>query len=131
MSFVVQNVSSLSANTTQDFCNKYSGGFYPSFTPVINGLSVTTCSKKVYTLVYVYGTNFLPNNTYINFGSFTNLSVVFYNSSTISFVVPSKAGVGTYNVVAINKYNGNFSRSINSSYPGNLCYSNLVTFTIS
>jgi hypothetical protein len=130
MSFVIQNVSSLTANTTQDFCRKYSGG-YPSFTPIINGLSVTTCSKGVYTLVYVYGTNFLPNNTYINFGSFTNLSVIFYNSFTISFVVPSKAGAGSYNVVAINKYNGNFSPSINSSYSGNLCYSNLVTFTIS
>jgi hypothetical protein len=130
MSFVIQNVSSLTANTTQDFCRKYSG-FYPSFTPVINSLSVIDCSFGVYTLVYVYGTNFLQNNTYIQFGSFTNLSVIFYNSTTISFVIPYKAGKGTYNVIAINKYNGNFSPSINSSYSGNLCYSNLVTFTIS
>ena len=108
MSFVVQNISSLTANTTQDFCRKYSGGAYPSFTPVINGLSVTSAIYGIYTVVYVYGTNFLPYNTYINFGSFTNLSVIFYNSSTISFVIPSKAGAGSYNVVAINKYNGNF-----------------------
>lgn len=130
MSFIIQNKYSLTPNTKQNFCNVYKG-VYPSFSPVINSLSVNSCLSGIYTIVYVYGSNFLPNNTYIGFDSFKNLSVTFYNSSTISFVVPSKARAGTYNVVAVNKYNGNFSPSINSSYSGSLSYSDSIAFTIS
>ena len=130
MSFTIQNKSSLTPNTSQNVCNKYKG-YYPSFAPIINSLSVTSCLSGVYTVVYVSGSNFLPNNTYIVFGGFTNTQVTFYTTSSISFVVPYKVGPGTYNVVAINKYNGHFSPSINSSDSGNLSYSNLVIFTIS
>ena len=107
--------------------------FYPSFSPIMNGLSVTTSNSGVYSLVYVTGSNFVsPTNgiTYINFGSFTNLPITYYSSFNISFVVPLNALAGSYNVVVVNTYNGNFSTAVNSSYPGTPNYSNPITYTI-
>jgi len=107
--------------------------FYPSFNPIINGLSVTTSASGVYSLVYITGTNFVsPTNgtTYVNFGSFTNLPIIFYSSFNISFVVPLNALAGSYNVVVVNIYNGNFSTAVNSSYSGIPNYSNPITYTI-
>jgi hypothetical protein len=107
--------------------------FYPSFSPIMNGLSVTTSNSGVYSLVYVTGSNFVsPTNgiTYINFGSFTNLPITYYSSFNISFVVPLNALAGSYNVVVVNVYNGNFSTAVNTSYPGNPNYSNSITYTI-
>ena len=107
--------------------------FYPSFTPIINGISVTTSNSGAYSLVYITGTNFVsPTNgtTYVNFGSFTNLPIIFYSSFNISFVVPLNALAGSYNVVVVNVYNGNFSTAVNTSYPGNPNFSNSFTYTI-
>ena len=105
-------------------------GFLPSFTPILSNLSVTTSSSGAYSLVYVYGSNFLPNGTtFIQFGTIF-LPVIYYNSFNLSFVVPTSALAGNYNVKVVNLYNGNFSPSINFSYPGNLCYSNSVIFSV-
>ena len=50
------------------------------FTPVINSLSVTLSVTGIYTVVYITGSNFLPpsnGDTYVNFGSYTHLPIIF------------------------------------------------------
>ncbi len=112
-------------------CRKYKE-VYPSFTPVINGLSVTSSSAGVYSFVHINGSNFLPNGTtFIKFGNYGYLPVTYYSSFNLSFVVPLNASPNNYNVQAVNLYNGNFSPQVNQSYPGNLNFSNSITYTIS
>jgi hypothetical protein len=114
-------------------CSSKYKGFYPSFNPVINSLSIKSSPEGIYSLVYINGSNFLPlinGITYVNFGSFKKLPITFYNSFNISFVVPLYADVGDYNVVVVNVYNGNFSPPINKSYPGNPNYSNIIPYEI-
>ncbi len=106
---------------------------YPSFTPVIDNISVNSSFFGVYTVVTIQGSNFLPpcnGNTYIKFGPYTNLPIIFYNSFYISFVVPLDAPVGFYTIQAVNVYNDNFSLPVSQSYFGKLNYSNSVPFTI-
>ena len=123
-------VTSAVAPTTTRKCRGYNG-FYPSFTPVLNGLSVASSSAGGYSLVYVNGSNFLPNGTtFIKFGSFGYLPVTYYSSFDLSFVVPLNAVAGNYNVQVVNLYNGNFSPEVNQTYPGNLNFSNSITYTI-
>lgn len=118
--------ASTNINTKQILCRGYKS-FLPSFAPVINSLSVTTSAAGEYSLVYISGYNFFPNGvTYINFGSYRNLPITFYGSNNISFVVPLNATAGTYKVVAVNIYNGQFSLPVNYSYPANLNYSQPV-----
>ena len=96
----------------------------PSFNPIINSLSSSSSVAGQYALIYVTGANFFPNGTtYINFGSYKNISVTFYSSFNISFVVPLNAPKGTYNIVAVNIYNGNYSSPVGNTYPANLNYS--------
>lgn len=119
--------------TNNNFTGCANRQIYPSFAPTINGLSVTTSVAASYSLVYMSGTNFLPpcyGNTYVKFGSFKELPISFYTSTNISFVVPLNAGPGSYNVQVVNIYNGNFSPSVNQSYPGIPNYSNSITYTI-
>lgn len=107
--------------------------FYPSFTPTINSLSVTSSVHGSYSLVYINGSNFLPpcyGTTYVNFGVFKQLPIIFYSPETLSFVVPLNATAGTYNVQVVNIYNGNFSLAVNQSYQGIQNYSNSITYTI-
>jgi len=107
--------------------------FYPSFNPKIYNLSVTNSASGMYSLVYINGANFFPpsnGSTYVNFGSFTNLPIIFYSSFNISFVVPLNAGTGNYNVVVVNLYNGNFSTPVNNSYPSIPNFSNPMTYTV-
>jgi hypothetical protein len=106
---------------------------YPSFAPTINGLSATNSVHGNYSVVYISGTNFLPpcyGTTYVNFGTFKELPITFYSSTSISFIVPLNAVAGSYNVQVINIYNSNFSPAVNQSYPGIQNYSNLITYTI-
>jgi len=127
-----QNPNATQPNTTVARGLKYKAGF-PSFTPVINTLSVTTSVAGVYTLVYINGSNFIPpcnGVTYINFGDYKNIPITFYSSFNISFVVPLNATKGKYNIVVVNVYNSNFSPSVNQSYPGIPNYSNSITYTI-
>lgn len=106
---------------------------YPSFNPVINSLSVNSSIVGTYSMVYIDGSNFLPPSngiTYVNFGNYTNLPIIFYSSFNISFVVPLNAGAGNYTVTVVNVYNGNFSPQVNTSYTGTLNYSNSVVYTL-
>jgi hypothetical protein len=112
-------------------CRKYNG-FLPNFTPIICSLSRNTSVSGSYTSIRIRGTNFLPNGTtYINFGSFNRLPIVYYSSFDISFVIPVNAPPGIYNIVAVNIYNGNFSPQANTSYPGVLDYSIPIQYTLS
>jgi hypothetical protein len=123
----------LSNNLKNHSCRKYKS-IYPSFTPTINSLYITSSVAGVYSNVMINGSNFLPpcyGTTYVNFGSFKNLPITFYSTSSISFIVPLNAVPGTYNVQVINIYNGNFSPSVNQSYAGNLNFSNSITYTLS
>jgi len=129
-SYISNPITTASTNVkiTQDNCRKYVAT-YPSFTPIIYTLSVTESMPGQYSLVYIFGENFFPSGTtYVNFGSFTNIPITFYSSNNISFVVPINAGKGTYNVVVVNIYNGNFSPPVKYSYPGILNYSNAVPY---
>jgi hypothetical protein len=111
-------------------CRKFKG-FYPSFTPTLGSLSVNSSAAGSYSLVYVTGSNFLPNGTtFIKFGNYGYLPVTYYSSFNISFVVPLTATVGNVNVQVVNLYNGNFSPPVNQSYSGNLNYSNSLIYTI-
>lgn len=106
---------------------------YPSFTPTINRLSVTSSISGRYSNVVINGSNLLPpcyGITYVNFGSFKELPITFYSSTSISFIIPLNAGPGSYNVQVVNVYNGNFSPVVNQSYPGVQNYSNSITYTI-
>ena len=104
---------------------------YPSFTPILSSLSTTTSPSKGYSLVYISGSNFLPDGTTIvKFGG-QYLPVIYYSSSYLSFVVPLNAGIGNYPVQIVNIYNGNFSPVVNQSYPGNINLStNSIIYTI-
>jgi len=104
---------------------------YPSFTPILYSLSTTTSPAGGYSLVYISGSNYLPDGTTIvKFGN-TYLPVIYYSSSYLSFVVPLNAGKGNYAVQIANIYNGNFSPVVNQSYPGNINLStNSITYTI-
>jgi len=116
--------------TTTRKCRKYKG-FYPSFTPILGSLSVISSAEKAYSLVYINGSNFLPNGTtFIKFGGWGYYPVTFYSSFNLSFVVPQSAPPGNYNIQVVNLYNGNFSPTVNQSYPGNLNFSNSITYTI-
>jgi hypothetical protein len=109
----------------------------PSFTPVIYGLSQNSSNSGVYTVVYIVGTNFLPNGTtYIKFGNTQNtqntqnIQVIYYSSMNISFIVPSNVGPGNYNINVVNVYSGNFSLPVKYTYTPNLNYSNSVDYII-
>ena len=130
--FITNPVTTDSKNitTTQITCRLHKS-LLPSFTPVISNLSVTSSAAGQYSLVYINGSNFLPNAvTYVNFGDYSQLSITYYSSFNISFVVPLNAPAGNYNVVVVNLYNGQFSSPVKYSYPGNLNYSTSVTYTL-
>jgi hypothetical protein len=140
----INNRAQYASNLTQ-YDNEYlskrnciqNTGFYPSFTSSIYNLSTNTSVHGNYSLVYINGNNFQAPciaTTYINFTnalySYTRLPITFFSSSYISFVVPTAAPAGTYSVVAVNIYNGNFSPQVNNAYPGILDYSNVVNYVL-
>jgi hypothetical protein len=131
LNFSGLNFSGLNINRSTRKCRRLNNGFYPSFTPNLTSLSVTTSPSGGYSLVYVNGSNFLPNGTtFIQFGGLGYLPVTYYSSFNLSFVVPLNAVAGNYPVKVVNLYNGNFSSSVNQTYPGNLNFSNSITYTI-
>ena len=106
-------------------------GTLPSFTPVIYDLSVYTSLAGTYSNVVITGQNFLPNGTtYVNFGNFTKIPVNYFSSFSISFIVPSNAPLGSYNVVVVNIYNSNYSANINNIYNQNLNFSNSIPYNL-
>jgi hypothetical protein len=131
-SSITGNYSQLPITQNLFRCRKFKG-FYPSFAPTINDLSITSSNSGQYSLVYINGTNFLPQAygiTYVNFGNFTNLPIIFYSQNNISFLVPLNASIGNYNVLVVNIYNNNFSPSVKQNNPGNINNSNSITYTI-
>jgi len=123
--FIVVNVSNIRKNC------KLARSILPSFTPVIYSLSVYTSKAGSYSNVVITGQNFLPNGTTnVNFGNFTNIPVNYLGSFSISFVVPSNARIGSYNVIVVNNYNSNFSSNINNFYNQNLNYSNSLPYVL-
>jgi len=122
--------SLMNINTAYTNCYKYKK-LLPSFTPIIYSLSVTTSTAGDYSLVYITGDNFLANGTtYINFGSFKNIAITYYSSFNISFIVPSQATAGSYNIIAVNIYNGNFAPNVSYNYLPNLNFSNAIQYTL-
>jgi len=130
--FITNPITTVSENinTKQVPCRLYKP-FLPSFTPVINTISVTTSVSGQYSLVYINGSNFLPNAvTYVNFGDYSQLSITYYSSFNISFVVPKNAPAGIYDIVVVNLYNGQLSPAVKYSYSGVLNYSKPVSYTL-
>lgn len=106
---------------------------YPSFTPILNTLSITSSSITEYANVYVSGYNFLPNGvTKVKFGSTTPLlNVIYYSSYSISFVIPLHSVTGNYAVQIVNIYDNNFSPQVNQRCAGNYNVSdNAIIYTI-
>ena len=112
-------------------CRKFKSE-YPSFTPILSNLSTTSSPSGVYSLVYISGSNFLPNGTtLVKFGNYGYISAIYYSSFNISFIVPLNAIAGNYSIQVANIYNGNFSPEVNQSYPGNInLSSNSIRYTI-
>jgi hypothetical protein len=131
MSFPIINNFEIHSNFNKS-CLKYRN-IYPDFAPTINNLSVTTSPAGVYTVVYISGSNYFPpcnGTTYVQFGSYSNIPIIYFSAFYISFVVPQNAVAGVYTVKVINLYDGNFSTPVNQSYPSIPNYSNPVTYTI-
>lgn len=122
------NASTLKTSTRK--CRKIQQT-YPSFNPELYNLSETSSDSGAYSLVYINGSNFLPNGTtFIKFGTFGYLPVTYYSSFNLSFVVPLNVLPGNYPVSVVNLYNGNFSPQINQSTPGNFVFSQSIVYTI-
>ena len=119
----ISNVGSTNTITgTYKKC-KIKKGFLPNINPIIYSLSSYESTANVFKIVYITGENLFPfGTTTVNFGSYTNLSVTYYSSFNISFVIPINALSGTYNVQVTSVYNG-------TSNP-NILYSNTVTYTL-
>jgi len=128
--FFPNGILNAKAIRSQRNCRK-SKPKYPSFTPVLSGLSTTTSPSGGYSLVYISGSNYLPDEvTIVKFGN-DYLPVIYYSSSYLSFVVPLNLNPGNYPVRVANIYNGNFSPVVNQSYPGNINLSdNSIIYTI-
>jgi hypothetical protein len=92
-----------------------------------------TSVKNTYSVVYINGLNYLPpciGSTYVNFGEYKQLPIIYFNSNYLSFTIPFNAKAGIYSIVVVNVYNANFSQQVNTSYAGNLNYSNTMQYTI-
>ena len=97
------------------------GDEYRQYNDIFKGLDIET--KKQLFREY-------PNDRHVHIGIFKNISVTFYSSFNISFVVPLNAPKGIYNVVAVNIYNGNFSSPVGNTYPANLNYSSSIIYEV-
>lgn len=120
---------------------------YPNPTPVIYSLSQYSSAAGAYSVVYIYGENFLCNQDTSSTGQLTNvymsivpnglasalknpISVTFYNSNEISFVVPSSFSSGVYKLVVGVKSNVNGGNGSTMAAPTYLLFSNSVNYSI-
>jgi hypothetical protein len=94
----------------------------PSILSEIYGLSRNSSVAGVYTIINIYGINFSITGptgySTVNFGSYLNLPIIFLGSQTISFVIPTNAPSGSYNL-----------NVENILYP-NVLYSNSLTYNL-
>jgi hypothetical protein len=100
-------MTSLSIQTIQYICLNTLPDTYPDLKPTISYLSSYTAEYVITNsmpfTVYVRGTNFTRNGrTTITFGSYQNLPITFFSSTSISFTIPMQATPGQYNVQIIN-----------------------------
>jgi len=103
----------------------------PNMTPVMYSLSTTSSASGNYSCVNITGENFYPNGiTYVNFGSFKNISITYESSFNISFVVPTAASAGSYDVIVVDSYSGSLAPRVLYSYLPNLNYSNTLQYQI-
>ena len=123
--------------TTNNLIKKYecntNKSSYPKFSPTIYNLNISNIVAAGKTIIHIIGDNFFPESfgiTTLNFGRYKNIPFIFYDSFNISFVVPSDADSGIYDIVAVNLYNGNFGPNINQMYTGRNIYSNVVQHLI-
>jgi hypothetical protein len=103
-------------------------GFLPNINPIIYGLSTYSSNINDYTVVYITGENFFPfGSSSIKFGSLENLSVTYYSSFNISFIIPQiinySIQTGTYTVQVTNINNST------NLFPS-ILYSNKVSYTL-
>jgi hypothetical protein len=85
-------------DTKQIRCRKFTS-FYPDLTPVINNLSQYSSQQGVYTVVYMFGLNFLPSDTTVlNVGNYKDVPISYLGSFNLSFVVPSGLSKGEHEV---------------------------------
>ncbi len=95
--------------------------FYPNTSPIIYNLSQSSSQSENYTILYIYGLNFLYNSTTVTFGTITNIPVNFYTSNDISFSIPINSLPGSYSVQVV---------TIPNTIPTVLLSSNIETYTI-
>jgi len=100
--------------TAKITCRKYKG-FLPNITPSILFLSQTSSAQRTYALVFIQGENFTPYSTTVAFGPISNIPIVYYNSNTISFVVPMKLLANEYDVQVVTNAANNYNIVLLSS----------------
>ena len=110
--------TSLYSNTLEYICLRY---------PVIYRLSPSYSPLGFYTVCYISGLNFSNNDitgiSTVTFGDITDIPVIFYNNSYISFEVPTEnISKGTYSVKVVN--------TNNNSNNNKKTYSNTVNYTL-
>jgi len=94
-------INNIIYNTRRDTCRKYKKA-KPNLTPNIYSVSLDIEIIGIYPSIYIYGENFLPGGvTTVYFGN-TNVSITYYNSNTISFILPVITVPGVYNIVVKN-----------------------------
>jgi len=127
--FVRLNNTSNSSNSRNNN-NKYicKNPTYPSFVATITSIQKVSVGDS--NVIYIRGSNFFPpvyNTTFVNFGNFTNLPIEFYSCFYISFIIPTSAINGTYNITVLNIYNKLCTPCI---YPGINTYSNAYFYEL-
>ena len=94
-------VTNLFYITKQNTCLKYKK-VNPDFSPKIYSLSINNAPYQTYPTVYIYGDQFFPSSkSTVKFGNLT-VPIIYYNSSTISFTVPTGVFKGLYKVEVVN-----------------------------
>jgi len=124
ISFTTNPIVSLSKvpiNTQQNTCRKYTATL-PNLNPTIYSLSQYISAPGLYAVVYIQGNNFSPYNASVNFGYIQNIPIVFYNSFTVSFVVPIYVSEGEYQIQVVNVNNSKWNKEA--------IYSNIVNYNI-
>lgn len=128
--FLGENQNYLNYFNKNSACRRNNKSSYPSFTPIIYGLSIYSLTAGISSNVTIYGANFLPFGvTYVMFGDY-NLVVNYFSSFQISFSIPLEAGPGNYSLKVVNIYNDNFSPQINLTSPAKLNYSQSLDFLL-
>jgi len=121
--YIVMSTFPIQYQYTQTACLTYIEGKYPDLIPTIIHLDTYNAnylqtSTRPFT-VYLRGINFSANGiTSITFGTYKNIPITFFSSTSISFIIPLNVKQGEYNL-----------QVVNTNSTGSLS-SNTVVFTI-